>query len=259
MNPSPAKHGKTEPDAEDKKYTPLMISLSGKKIIIFGGGAVSERKALRFAEQAEVYVYSPSFTESLKKASVINDKLKLVTISLNQIRDSMNSSRSGSVSDSSDSQNFVESLIENAFLVIPATSDRVFNKFVTHLSHKKNILVNSVDKADEVIVPSSVSVGGLTISISSMGLSPAVTKLARMRIEKVITKDFEHMINLQDEIRAYLKEKTDDQQLRQKILWDVLENESVWSEFEKSPETARKKAFEIVENKIAGLKKNNHR
>ncbi len=216
---------------KNKRYIPLMVSISDKKVVIFGGGSVAERKALRFMNYSNVVLYSPDFTDELKKAAAEN-KIKLVETALKPQKE------------------IIEPILKDAFLAIPATSDLKLNLFVVKLSKEKNILVNSVDDANEVIIPSTVEAGGLTISISSMGLSPAVTKLARMRIEKVITDDFEHMIFIQNELRNYLKENVDDQRERQKIIWEVLDSEEVWKEIKVSKDSALKKAFFIADEKI---------
>ncbi|NLI62079.1 MAG: bifunctional precorrin-2 dehydrogenase/sirohydrochlorin ferrochelatase [Methanosarcinaceae archaeon] len=221
-------------EEKEKDYVPLMISLSGKNVVIFGGGEVAERKALRFMDSSNVIVYSPTFTEALEKANE-EKKLKAVSLSLKTSKEQ------------------VEPIISDAFLVIPATSDTKLNSFITDLAKQKNILVNSVDGANEVVIPSTVKMGGLTIAISSKGLSPAATKLARMRIETVITKDFEYMIEIQNELRTYLKEKVDDQKQRQKIIWEILKSEEIWNEIKVSKESATKKAFEKAERMIKDL------
>ncbi|MDL2261851.1 bifunctional precorrin-2 dehydrogenase/sirohydrochlorin ferrochelatase, partial [Methanimicrococcus sp. OttesenSCG-928-J09] len=51
----------------DNPYLPLLIDFTDKIVVIFGGGAVGERKAKRFAEKAMVTVVSSSLTPDLQK------------------------------------------------------------------------------------------------------------------------------------------------------------------------------------------------
>ena len=208
-------------------YIPLMIDLSGRQVVVFGGGAVGERKALRFMKHADVFVYSRSFTPALSKAAEKCPRLHLM------VRDP--------AEDLSDDG--IKALIRDAFLVIPATGDRLFNDRVAALAARERILVNPVDGPGEVIVPSSVEKGGLLIAISSNGASPAITKHARVLIESVITDDFEKMIRLQEELRQTLKETVPDQKDRQEILRAVVGSEKVWQALAVSYEAGKIEAF----------------
>ena len=216
-------------------YTPLMIDLSGRKIVIFGGGAVGERKALRFMKTADVFVYSSSFTEGLKEAAA-TDPGHLHLIPTGKKADN---------GDPKEADSFAEKCIEGAFLVIPATGDIPFNERLAAIARRMNCLVNSVDGASEVMIPSSVEKGGLLISISSMGTSPAITKHARILIESVITDDFEKMMHLQEELRSHLKETVPDQKVRQEILRKVVSSDEVRDALSVSYENGKKKAEEI--------------
>ena len=216
-------------------YTPLMIDLSGRKVVIFGGGAVGERKALRFMQTADVFVYSSSFTENLLKAAAADPgHLHLIPTEKNTDSD-----------DPKEAESFAEKCIEGAFLVIPATGDIPFNERLASIARRLNCLVNSVDGASEVIIPSSIEKGGLLISVSSNGASPAITKHARILIESVITDDFEKMMCLQEELRKHLKETVPDQKVRQEILRKVVSSDEVRDALSVSYENGKKKAEEI--------------
>lgn len=216
-------------------YTPLMIDLSGRKVVIFGGGAVGERKALRFMQTADVFIYSSSFTDGLLKAAAADPE------HLHLIR----TEKSEGDGDPAGSDAFAEKCIADAFLVIPATGNIPFNERLAETARRLNCLVNSVDGASEVIIPSSVEKGGLLISISSNGASPAITKHARILIESVITDDFEKMMSLQEELRKRLKETVPDQKARQEILRKVVSSDEVWEALSVSYENGKKKAEEI--------------
>ena len=51
--------------AEMNNFLPLMIDLSGRKIAIFGGGSVGERKAELFCGCADTLIVSLEITQPL--------------------------------------------------------------------------------------------------------------------------------------------------------------------------------------------------
>ena len=53
---------------------PLFVDVSAKRIVVFGGGAVAERKVSRLLDAGakEVEIYSLDFTNELKKLSLIH-------------------------------------------------------------------------------------------------------------------------------------------------------------------------------------------
>lgn len=52
-------------NSNDCKYFPLFLNIKNKKIVIFGGGQVSERKGLLLLNYANVSIYSSCFTQKL--------------------------------------------------------------------------------------------------------------------------------------------------------------------------------------------------
>ena len=208
-------------------YLPLLIDFSDKVVVVFGGGAVGERKIKRFCEKAPVTVVSSSLTEALEKMEAEGSFLYIQK----------------NISNLSDGEIF--DCISNAFLVIAATSDTEINRKIVSMAKTVGILVNDTEGADEVIIPSFIERGGLQISISSGGESPAVTKYARMKIESVINDDFEKMVALQNEMREYLKTVEPDQKKRQDILWKIMNDKEIWELLSTDFEKARKKVLDI--------------
>ncbi|ADI73155.1 siroheme synthase [Methanohalobium evestigatum Z-7303] len=222
----------------DKNFTPLMIDLSGKKIIIFGAGSVGERKALFFSAYADTTIISTSFTSSIKELEN-SRKIKLITSNINSLNDSQ-----------------IKDLIYDAFMVIPATNNRQLNQRITEVANKtdKNILVNQVDDIGDVIVPSVIKRGDLTIGISTLGSSPAISKFTRENIEQTITPEYSEMAEIQNDIRTYLKEVISDQRKRKQILWNIIEDDSVWSALSDSYEKAYNIALNIVDEQLRSEK-----
>jgi len=211
-------------------YLPLLIDFSDKIVVIFGGGAVGERKAKRFCEKAPVTIVSSTLTEELKKMEA-DDSFLFIQKDISKLTD-------GEIFD----------CISDAFLAIAATSDSEVNSRIVSMAKAAGILINDTEGTDEVVIPSFIERGGLQIAISSGGESPAMTKFARMKIESALGDNFEQMIELQSEMREYLKTVEPDQKKRQEILWKIMNDDEIWAllsaDFEKAKEKALKKIQE---------------
>ncbi|ETA67304.1 siroheme synthase, N-terminal domain [Methanolobus tindarius DSM 2278] len=214
-------------------FLPLLIDMSDKKVVIFGSGSVGERKANLFSEYAKVTVVSRSFYDIFYE---LEDKysIQLIKADARKLTDDE-----------------INDVIRDAFLVIPATNDRSINERIVKLSKSFGILTNEVDAIGDVTVPAVIKRGGLTISISTAGSSPAFSRFTRRQVEKIITPEFGDMIKIQDEMRTYLKSEVPDQRDRKDILWDILESEEVWKGLEESYEKGFNTAQGIVRKKIS--------
>lgn len=204
---------------ELSKMLPLIVDIERKKIIIFGGGEVGERKATLFKD-ADVLVVSKDFTQGLRRLSD-EGSVKLLTCDLNKMD--------------------VELLIDGAFLVIPATDDPRLNANIAELAKKHNVLTNPVDGAGDILIPSVIKQGDIVIGISTLGKSPAMSKFLRKKLEQVVSKKYADMVRLQDEIRDVLKARISDQKAREKVLWEILNDDVIWE----CLDTSYDKAYEL--------------
>jgi precorrin-2 dehydrogenase/sirohydrochlorin ferrochelatase len=218
--------------AGTNNFLPLMLDLSGRKIVIFGGGSVGERKAELFCGCADTVVVSLEFSERLQELGTSGQvrlrRLDLSTASDPELRE----------------------IISGAFLVIPATSSSELNRKITDIAGESDILINQVDTLGNVVIPSVIKRGDLVIGISTLGHSPAVSKYTRRQIEGVITPAYSDMIRLQDELRTYLKLHVKEQRKRKALLWKVLESERVWNGFSESYEKAAENAYAIISDNL---------
>jgi len=214
-------------------FLPLLIDMSDKKIVIFGSGSVGERKANLFSEYAKVVVVSRSFYDTFYELEKKNG-IHLLEADAGKLTDDE-----------------IKDIIRDAFLVIPATNDRSINERIVEIAKSCGILTNEVDAIGDVTVPAVIKRGGLTISISTTGSSPAFSRFTRQKVEKIITPEFADMIRIQDEMRTYLKREVPDQRDRKNILWSVLESEDVWAALKESYEKGFKIAQDIVRKKIS--------
>ncbi|AEH61332.1 siroheme synthase [Methanosalsum zhilinae DSM 4017] len=220
----------------ERKFVPLMIDLSNRNIIIFGGGKVGERKAVLFSECSRTTVISSDFTDVLTEMGKRN-KVNLIEMELSYLQDTE-----------------IKKLLSSAFLVITATSDHKLNLRIANIAKGLDILVNEVDDAGDVVVPSVIKHGELIIGISTSGSSPAVSKYTRHQIEKLITPEYADMIRIQQSIREYLKQNVPEQMKRKDILWQILESRDIWTQLSDSYEKAYDQALKIAEDHISSGK-----
>ncbi|MBF0217392.1 MAG: bifunctional precorrin-2 dehydrogenase/sirohydrochlorin ferrochelatase [Candidatus Omnitrophica bacterium] len=182
------------------KYYPINLDLKNKRCVVIGAGGVAERKVRRLVEcGANVSVVGPDITSGLKAMA---DKGK---IRYKRGR--------GLIKD-----------VKGAYLVIAATSDRSVNSVISSYCREKGILVNVVDKPDECafILPSIIRRGDLTISISTGGISPALSRKIRLDLEKVIGMEYGAVAGAMKKIRPMAKKKMKSMKERKKFMEDIL-------------------------------------
>ncbi|KEH93421.1 siroheme synthase [Clostridium botulinum C/D str. BKT12695] len=178
-------------------YYPLMINIDNKNIVVIGGGTVAFRKVKKLLEfGACVTVISPNVLEKFNSLKVkFHDKLKIIE------------------------DYFKSTYIENAYLVIGATSDKNINKKISEYCKKKRIFCNIVDniKESDFIVPSSIKRGDLVISVSTMGKSPMLSSRIRKELEEKYTDEYGEYIFLLGESRNIILKKFNDEEKRQML------------------------------------------
>jgi precorrin-2 dehydrogenase/sirohydrochlorin ferrochelatase len=195
---------------------PLFVDCSRRRIIIFGGGDVAARKAAYFSKNAEVTVVSRSFVPAFDELTVIKKELDL---------------------DKTDGREFA-ALLTGAFLVIAAVSRPDINNRIGKLCRATGILFNNADgEPGDVILPSVTGGINYTIAISTGGSSPAISRFIREHLEQEFPA-LDLMIDLQQHLRAELKQVEPDQARRNAILRDVLNDPVVWTSLSADPAEA---------------------
>jgi precorrin-2 dehydrogenase/sirohydrochlorin ferrochelatase len=205
-------------------YQPLFVNFTGKKVVIFGGGAVGERKAAYFAG-ADLTVVSREFSAGLRAMQGV----RLISSDI--------------------TADAVPGLIENAFLVVAATGDSALNREIMRVAGDAGIIANSAEGGSDVILPSKIVRGDITIAISTGGHSPAMAKYLRQRLEESLGTEFSDMVRLQSELREKLKKTVPSQDERERLLWEVLGDQSIWNALKTSYKDANLLAIEKLENK----------
>jgi precorrin-2 dehydrogenase/sirohydrochlorin ferrochelatase len=120
------------------------------------------------------------------------------------------------------------------------------NRFIGARAAEMGVLVNQVDGIGDVVVPSIVKKDPITIAISTLGESPALSRYLRQRMESELKGNYADMGRLLGEMRIHLKTTVPDQKTRKEILWEILLDQEVWELLDQSYEKAFKKAGEHV-------------
>lgn len=177
------------------EYYPILLDLKGKKCVVVGGGRVAGRKVKSLLKaKAQVAVISLDLTRGLRR---LKRKKSILHIK----------------------SNYQKKYLKGAFLAIAATSDQKINQAAARTARAQGILTNVVDSArlSNFIVPSSLSRGGLIISISTSGRAPGLSKKIKIDLSRSILPGYARLLHLLEGIRGRLKSKYLNQNLRAKL------------------------------------------
>ena len=148
---------------------PVVLRLSGRPVLVVGGGAIALRKAAGLlAAGASLTVVSPAFVEGFDELEV---------------------TRVGRRYESAD--------IVAKLLVIAATNDPAVQQQVFDDCGRAGIWVNSADDPDRCsfILPALVRRGPVIVAVSTQGRSPAFAGQLRDRVAASLPADLEQRID----------------------------------------------------------------
>jgi precorrin-2 dehydrogenase/sirohydrochlorin ferrochelatase len=187
------------------------LKLDGKTIIVVGGGSEGYRKTQSFVDSgAKIWVISKAFSSGIQKMS----EEKKVALLKTEIQDA---------------KAFVDSLNPKPNVLLAVTDDPKLNLELVKAAKSVGCMVYSVDNPalSDFILPAVARVGDVKIAVSTSGKSPAVAKLLRERIERMITPEDLLEIQLQSHVRSILKEQIPDPKVRSKMLYEILNNNNI--------------------------------
>ena len=161
---------------------PLMIDLTNKNVVIVGGGTVASRRAQTLSQYVEhMTVISPTITEKLQN---MVDKGVVIW----------------------KGKEFEPSDIVDAYLVIAATNEPRVNEAVKQ-ALPEHALFNYVGDASNgnVVFPSALDRDKLTISVSTDGASPKLTKSIMAELEALYPPSYSSYIDFLYTCRQKIK------------------------------------------------------
>ena len=175
-------------DPKPPVYYPIFLNIQGKKCVVIGGGQVGLRKAKMLLQAgANVFVISKNPHAEIRKLS------KRKAIHLIQ-------------------RDYKAGDLKDAVIAIACTDVKEVNRKVADEAKKAGVLINVADDPErsDFITPSLFKRGNLTVAVSTAGVSPALAKKIRMRLEQTFGEEYSPLLSVIKEVRQELKE----QQLR---------------------------------------------
>ena len=187
------------------RYYPVLLDIAGKIAVVVGGGPVAARKAIGLLESgARVTVIAPEVVEEIQElidAGVVE----------HVARPYKNGDLAG------------------AAIVVAATDSPAVNREAAAEAGRTGIPVNCAapPRSGNFIVPSSVYRSGLTVSISTDGISPAFSKKLRISIEEFIDKGYGPVLDFLSYARDQLKIRVPDTKVRSAILSELVNSDLI--------------------------------
>ncbi len=113
-------------------------------------------------------------------------------------------------------------------IIIAATASAEVNERICREAATQNKWYNSATGMGNFLIPAAYQEGGFTLAVSTSGRSPAAAAFIRDKIRETYPA-LPAMIELQETVRAELKEIVPTQERRAEILREILEDENIWA------------------------------
>ncbi|MEM1501803.1 NAD(P)-dependent oxidoreductase [Domibacillus sp. 8LH] len=182
---------------------PIMIDLSGQKVVIAGGGPIAFHKTenlLRFGIHPHIVSldFHPSIEQLAIEGKVVLHRKKVEWTDL-----------------------------EDAFLIMLVTDDKQANAKMAELAVRHGKLVVHAEHNDlgNAQIPAVMMRGKLMISVSTSGASPSLSTQIRNQLEEEFDERYEAYVDFLYEVRQYIKRHIPERPERRKWLKRAAEND----------------------------------
>ena len=189
---------------------PINLDISDKICVVLGGGKVAFRKVNGLLKAGgKVILIAPEICDELK--NLVNDQK--ITWRC---------------------ENYSVGCLPNGLIFIAATNDPKINELAMIEASEKNFLINNVNSNYPLpinnyklfTVPAIVRRENLMLTISTDGLSPALSKLIREQLEEIFNENFAEFLKFLSDIRDEVKNKIADVNEREQFWRNIMSNEN---------------------------------
>ena len=195
-------HSSASPNSDEAaRLFALFANLSGKRVLVVGGGTVARRKvAALLRSGARVAVGAPEL-ESELAALVAQGAIEHFP------------------------GEFRETWFDGVWLAVAATDDREVNRRVADIGESRRLFVNVVDDVElsSFQVPAIVERGPLQIAISSSGAAPMLARALREKLETQLDESLADLARLLAATREKIRARLPDLAARRRFFSRVLE------------------------------------
>ena len=174
---------------------PLFVNLSGRRVVLVGGGPVAAGKLTQLlAAGADVVVVSPEVQGEIEQSGVSIER-----------------------------RQFMASDLDGAWLVVAAATSEV-NRTVKAAADERRLFVNAVDDPANAtaFLSGVVRRDGVTLAISTSGDAPGLTALLREAIDALLPRDLDEWMREAMRQRAIWKRDNVPMTARRPLLLEAL-------------------------------------
>jgi precorrin-2 dehydrogenase/sirohydrochlorin ferrochelatase len=178
---------------------PVTLRLEGKKVVIVGGGKVSERKVKGLlGTGAEVFVISPEATDEIQ--------------GLHRNGEIVWKQKSVAPSDMAD-----------AFMIYAATNNQQLNQSIQKMAGAHQLLTIADDPdGSNFHVPAHFRRGQLSIAVSTGGASPTLASKIREQLEAQFDDSYESYLEFLSSKRNWILKEVENASLKRKLLKTIV-------------------------------------
>lgn len=188
-------------------YYPVAFRLSGRKIIVAGGGKVAERKIAGLIDtEAAITVISPAVTENISGLAGAGELRWLAKpIEAEDLKD--------------------------AFMIFAATDNHELNQAIKKAAGCHQLVTIADDQAgSDFLVPAQVKRGRLNIAVSTGGASPTLAGKIRKQLEEQFDERYEGYLEFLFQARRRILTEVDDPAQKSQLLAALVSPEFLNSE-----------------------------
>ena len=205
------------------KY-PIFLELSGRRVVVIGGGAVAVRKAQALLAAGARLIIVAQRIDNMLTVLSRNKNAELIK------------------------SKYSKDYLAEAVLVIAATNNHQLNKQIYKDCQELEVLCNVVDEPElcDFFVPAVVKRGDLQIAIGTEGRCPAYAGHIRKKLEKIFTEEHGQFLAELEELRKRIIKDVAEPADRKSLLGELADDKSFKYFIENGPAQWRTFAEELV-------------
>ena len=192
--------------------SPVFLAPGGRRVAVFGGGAVALRKCRHF-NGFRIRVVAPSILPELRELA----------------------------------EECVVGHIADADIVVAATDSHELNDAIRDISMSMGKMTNSAHGGGDVLIPSVLRRPGYTVTVSSEGRVPAFPPYVIRQLDAFLDPSYDGMVDLLVHLRGIIRDRIPTQPGRAEYLARVLDDDGIWHMLRSGdPEGARIRAEGMI-------------